>query len=124
MANNSALGIGADFSDLDNLQQLLANAREKPHALRAEALNRAAEKTRTDAAAIANSYPDPLDELGNNLQREGTPVFQRVFTTNRQGHFLHFGSPKTGAPRDWLHGPARRAADDLFEELSKAAEPW
>lgn len=124
MANNAGFGITADFSKFDDLERMLVSAREKPAKVRAVALGRFADRAQHEAEAIAASYPSPIDELAASVEQEGTPLFRRVFTTARQGHFLHFGSPNTGAPRDWLHGPMQSAADDLFVELSKAAAPW
>lgn len=120
----ASMGITFDTSELDNLADLLATAREKPKAVRAEALGRVGDKVKAEAEAIAQAYPDPLDELAGNVEMESTPLTRRIFTSKRQGAFLEFGSPNTGAPRPWLTGPAQKGADELFEELSKAAELW
>jgi hypothetical protein len=123
MANNAGMAISADFSELAGIERLLENARTKLPKVRSAALKHAADRTQAEAEQIAASYPDPLDELAHNIQQEGTDLTRRIWTDKRQGHFLHFGSPNTGAPRDWLHGPTGRAADQLFEELSQAAVP-
>ncbi|HRE03086.1 MAG TPA: hypothetical protein PLV68_17435 [Ilumatobacteraceae bacterium] len=124
MANNAAFAITADFAELDDLQQLLAAARQRPASEREGALDRATDRAATEMRDITRAYPSPLDELSQHIETAGTPLYRRIFTTKRQGHFLHFGSPTTGAPRDWAHGPTQRAVDDMFRELSKAAEPW
>jgi hypothetical protein len=49
-------------------------------------------------------------------------VHRRVFAEVREAAFLEYGSPNTGAPRAWLTGPARKAIDELFAELSAATE--
>ena len=124
MPNNSALGVSADFSGFDDLEHRIATARDRPAKERAAKLGHYADRAQHESEAIAASYPSPIDELAANIEQEGTPLFRRIFTYERQGHFLHFGSPNTGAPRDWLHQNVQRAADDLFDDLSKAAEPW
>lgn len=118
---HGSVGISADFSEIKELQVVLAAARERPHKVRAAALDKAADATVAEASAITAAYPSPIDELASNIEQEGTPVFRRIYTNKRQGHFLHFGSPKTGAPRDWLHGPAQKNVDEMLTTLADAA---
>lgn len=114
-----------DTSEIDDLQKRLLTARDKPHDVRAAALDRAAAHAESEARAIVGTYTKKsTGALAAAITREGTPVFQRIFANVREASLLERGTPNTGAPRPWLTGPAQKGADELFEELSKAAAPW
>lgn len=114
----------ADFSALDDLNRLLEAAVKRTAKARADELNKTAEKVRDQAAAIAASYPKGTGALAANVTVTGTALTRRVGSDLREGWFLEFGSPNTGAPRPWLTGPAGRGAEELLAELGKAAAPW
>lgn len=117
--------ISADYSDLDDLVQLLTRATERPHRERAVALVETAVKVENEARTNAQAFHiDSTGELAAAITRAGTPVFQRIFANVRHAAFLEYGSPTTGPPRPWLTGPARRGADDLFERISRTGDLW
>lgn len=116
--------ISFDTSEIDKLNEMLKAARDRPHAVRAEALDRAEASTIAGAREIAAGYTKGEGILGDSLQSEGSPVHRRVFSDLRESLFLETGSPNTGAPRAWLTGPARKSVDALFIELSESAEIW
>src|SRR4051812_840916 len=99
---------------------MLATARERPHAVRAEALDRAEASTIAGARANAAGYTKGTGALLDAIQSEGSPVHRRVFAEVREAAILEYGSPNTGAPRAWLTDPARKSVDVLFLELSAA----
>lgn len=117
--------ITADYSDIKDLDALLKRASERPHKVRAQELDRVGAQVESEGRANAAAFhKDSTGELAAAVTRTGTPVFQRIYANVRQAFFQEYGSPNTGAPNPWLSGPAQKGADELFDELSKAAEPW
>lgn len=114
----------ADFTALDDLNSFLEQAITRTAKERTKALDETSEEVRSEAAAIAASYPNGTGALAENVTVSGTDLTKRVGSDEREGWFLEFGSPNTGGPRPWLTGPADRGAAKMLTRLSKAAEPW
>lgn len=113
-----------DVSQLNALANHLPAAGKKLKQAAGPAVRRHATEAMNEAASIAREYPSPIDKLADSLELTVSTRSARIHTDAREGTFLEFGSPNTGAPRPWLTGPAQRAGDALYDELIKlAAEP-
>jgi len=113
-----------DTSELDKLNAMLQRAADRTAKERKRALDKAEQTTLTEARATAGSYPNGTGALAASLESGGTDLTRTVGSAVREAWFLEVGTPKTGAPRPWLTGPAEAAVGDMLTELAKAAAPW
>lgn len=117
--------ISFDTSDLDNLDELLATARERSWKDRTAALKRIAGQVRSEATENARGFQTKsTGELVAHIEQDGTPARQWIGADVRQAFFLEYGSPTTGPPRAWLSGPARKGANQLFAEMARIGDIW
>ncbi len=117
--------ISADLSQIADLDRVLTAARERPHKVRAQALDRVANRVADEARGIVGGYTTAsTGELAGAIYVRGTPVSKFIGADVRQAFFLEYGSPTTGGPRPWLSGPAQKGADELLAELAEAGEIW
>lgn len=119
------MDISFDASAIADLNGVLEKARQRSHKDRTKILARIAGEVRDDARDNALAFnTDSTGELAAAVDTEGTAARKRVFANVRQGYFLEYGSPTTGAPRPWLSDPARKGANKLLAEISEVGDIW
>ena len=114
--------VGMDMKEIDRLADRLQKAAVRAIPTIEAALTVGALETATQARANAASYGG-TGELSQSVEVEESPLIRRVLAEPRQGAFLEYGTPNTGAPRPWLSGPAETAQRKFFAELADRVEP-
>lgn len=119
-------GLQIDLSDIDRLEGLIAHAANTAPKDSAQALEKRTREAFTEAKANAGSFHKAsTGELASVVEMEVIRGEHGIIRAPvRQGFFLEYGSPKTGAPRPWLTGPARDAAERLVRDMGDAGSVW
>ena len=112
-----------DLSELDTLIDLLEEsgdeATKRSHRMVDTNTRIVESAARSNAQARADT-----GELAASVESEVNGFFGKVSADPRQGWFLEYGSPNTGAPDPWMSAPAERAQDAMLETLAKEFGPW
>lgn len=118
------MSLTVDTSEIDALAALLAGAAPRMETDTTRVMDQVASSV---VAAAKASVPVASGELRDSVQveRQGGKGYRvrYIHAEPRQGYFLEYGSPTTGAPRPWLSGPAQRGAMVLHDELMRVADP-
>lgn len=123
--SSGASGIVIDTSELDELAALLRRAADAAPDKADEALGKVV--LTVHGAAVRNAAgfnTASTGELAAAVDYDRSGNSRRVFADVRQAYFLEYGSPKTGAPRPWLSGPAERGSLALLRAMAEVGELW
>jgi Bacteriophage HK97-gp10, putative tail-component len=121
------MDISVDVSELNELIAMLERAAERPRKERAGVLRKIGAQVASEARSNASSWftKASTGRLAEGVTVEGRGVSRvAISSPYREGFFLEYGSPNTGAPRPWLTQPAERGVESLLEELGKMGEVW
>lgn len=113
-----------DLSEILELVHILEAAADAPRREAETAHREVGQEVLDEARSTAGSYPNGTGALAADVRMASSRDGTRIFSDKREGFFLEFGSPNTGAPRPWLTEPARKGAEKLGERLTKAIDLW
>lgn len=111
-------------SDLGRLTRMLDRAADQVDNRAEDAVREVTGRIADEARSTAASYPKGTGALAADINEDTSGLEARVFTNQREGFYLEYGSPNTGAPRPWLTEPTERGARDLEDKLGEAGAPW
>lgn len=113
-----------DTSQIDELAALLAGAAPRMEKDTTRVIDMV-----TDAvvSSVKAGVPRDTNELADSVEvdRSGGLGYRvrYIHADPKQGYFLEYGSPTTGAPIPWLSGPAQQGSMLLHSELMRVADP-